>query len=68
MNKHFFLIQENQVKYLSILYMNKIDNQYYVIAESGKYSDIAQYSEKYDCVSIKTVLSENLDRLKQLVA
>lgn len=68
MNKHFFLIQDYQIRFLSILYMNKIDNQYYVLAESGKYSDIAQYSEKYDCVSIKTVLTDNLDRVRQLVA
>lgn len=51
-----------------MLYLNRIDNQFYVLNESGRYSDIAQYSEKYDCVSIKTVLSENLDRSKQIVA
>ena len=68
MNKHFFLIQDHQIKYLSALYENKIDNQYYILAQSGKYSDIAQYSAKYDCVSVKTVLTGNLDESKQLVA
>jgi len=68
MNRHFFLIQDDQIRYLNMLYLNRIDNQFYVLNESGRYSDIAQYSEKYDCVSIKTVLSENLDRSKQIVA
>ena len=63
---HFFLVKENQVKYLSRLYENKIDGQYYILGSSGKYSDIAQYSIKYDCVSIKTVLTENLDIKKEL--
>ena len=68
MKQHFFLIQDYQVKYLTMLYAHKLDNEYYVLSDNGKYADIAQYSEKYDCVSIKTVLSDNLDRNKQLVA
>jgi len=65
---HFYLVKEEYIKYLTILYLNKIDNQYYILGSSGRYSDIAQYSSKYDCVSIKTVITENLDRTKRLVA
>lgn len=58
---HFFTLNENKLDDLNILFKNKTDNQYCVLNSYGKYSDIAQYSKKYDNIKLVCVLTDNLD-------
>ena len=66
--KKFYVIPLDDVSKIKRLYSNRINNQYIVLNYYEEYSDIAQYSLKYDMVSIKTVKTSNLDTTKELVA
>lgn len=66
--KKFYIIPLDDVSKIKRLYSNRINNQYIVLSYYEEYSDIAQYSLKYDMVSIKTVKTSNLDTTKELVA
>lgn len=66
--KKFYIIPLNDVSKIKRLYSNRINNQYIVLNYYEEYSDIAQYSLKYDMVTIKTVKTSNLDTTKELVA
>lgn len=60
-NKHFFCVNNSQLNSLTELLTNKIDNQFIVVQDYGDYSDIAQYSSKYDNVKFVCVKTDNLD-------
>lgn len=66
--KKFYIIPLNDVSKIKLLYSNRINNQYIILNYYEEYSDIAQYSLKYDMVTIKTVKTSNLDTTKELVA
>ena len=66
--KKFYVIPLDDVSKIKRLYSNRINHQYTVLNYYEEYSDIAQYSLKYDMVSIKTVKTSNLDTTKELVA
>lgn len=58
---HFFFIEDKHIAALSRLFRDAIDGAYIVLASSRDFSDIAQYSEKYQNVKVITVRTDNLD-------
>lgn len=58
----FYTLEERQVKRILTLFERKFNNEYVLLADSNGFSDIAQYSEKYQNVRLCTVRSENLDK------
>lgn len=64
---HFFFIEENHLKGITELMRRKNDDEYIVIANSKGYSDIIQYSAKFQNLKVITCKSENLNRNNELV-
>lgn len=58
---HFFFIEENLLNPIGKLFVRKNDREYVVLAQSGGFTDIAQYCSKYQNVKVVTVRTENLD-------
>lgn len=63
---HFFYLEENRLNGLFKLFKNKQDGQYMVLNESNGYSDIAQYSEKYQNIRIISVKTDHLKKEDEL--
>lgn len=63
----FFNLEEEHVKKIYALTKLKNDNQYVVLQHGHRFSDIAQWSDKYQNVRIITVPTEKLDRRLELV-
>lgn len=57
----FFVVQVEQVEKLRNLVDRKIDGEYVVLQQSNGFTDIAQFSSKYQAVRIVTVPSGRLD-------
>lgn len=62
----FFTVQEDQVHRIGKLFENQREGEYVVLQQSNGFSDIAQYSEKYQAVKVITVPSNRLDWAKRL--
>jgi len=58
---HFFFLEDNHIALLSRLFRDCVDGAYFVLSSSRDFSDIAQYSEKYQNVKVITVRTDNLD-------
>ena len=58
---HFFFIEEANMNLISDLFANRINDQYVILNQNNGYSDIVQYSEKYQNVKVVTVMTRNLD-------
>ena len=56
----FFTLEEKQVQNIMKLFERKFNNEYVLIQSSNGFTDIAQYSDKYQNVRLCTVKSENL--------
>lgn len=57
----FFNLEAEHINSINRLVANRRDNEYVVLAESNGFTDIAQWSDKYQNVRIVTVRSCNLD-------
>lgn len=62
----FVLVQEDDLKQMRRLFDNARDNEYVLLSESNGFSDIAQYSDKYQAIRIVTVVSKHLDWTNRL--
>lgn len=58
---HFFFIEENHLPYILKLFSHKNNGEYVVLNESNGFSDIAQYSEKYENIRVITVPTNKLN-------
>lgn len=63
----FFNIEEKHMPGLSRLFRDKIDSQFIILGSANGFTDIAQYSTKYQNVRVITVRTENLDYTYRLV-
>lgn len=63
---HFFLIEEEHISGIQRLFQDKLDGEYFVLARSGRFTDIAQYVDKFADVKIITVPADKLDRSREL--
>lgn len=57
----FFNLEAEHINSINRLIQNKRDNEYVVLSEANGFTDIAQWSDKYQNVRIVTVRSVNLD-------
>lgn len=62
----FFNLEAEHVNSINKLVQNKRNNEYVVLQESNGFTDIAQWSDKYQNVRIITVRSANLDWTNRL--
>lgn len=62
----FFTIQSDQIRQIEKLIHNARDNEYVVLQQSNGFSDIAQWSDKYQCVKVITVPTDRLDWTQRL--
>ena len=62
----FVLVQEDDLRQMKRLFENARDNEYVLLQESNGFSDIAQYSDKYQALRIVTVVSKHLDWTNRL--
>lgn len=65
MQKMFFM-DENDLKKVQLLLINKIDNEYVVLQQNNRLADIVQYSAKYQNVHLACVPVDKLDPLLRL--
>ena len=63
---HFFFIEDYQIASLEKLILRKNDGEYIVLASSNGFSDIAQYTDKFQDLKIIAVPSRKLDPKKEL--
>lgn len=57
----FFNIEEEALVSMNQLMRNKRDNEYVVLNSANGFTDIAQYSSKYQNLHLVTVRSDALD-------
>lgn len=57
----FFYIEEELIKSVNLLFRNKFDGQFVILSKGARFSDIAQWSDKYNNVRIVTVPNDKLD-------
>lgn len=63
---HFIFLTEDQVNDIKTLFKNRFNNEYIVLNEGNGFSDIAQFSEKYDNVRLVTVRNDKLSKADKL--
>lgn len=60
--QHIFAIQEKDLPKVKLLFSHKFDGEYFVLTQSNGFSDIAQWSDKYQNIKILTVPTDRLNR------
>lgn len=63
---HFFFLEQLDLIKCKQLLDESIDGLYFILSKNEKYSDIVQYSKKYDNLRVITVYSDNLDKNLEL--
>lgn len=64
--KKYFVIDETACKYIYKLLKDKIDMQYIRLNTGNGFSDIVQYSEKYQSCRVITVRNDKLNTDNEL--
>lgn len=59
--QHIFAITESQLKKVNIIASHKFDGEFTVLSRGETFSDIAQWSDKYQNVKILTVPTQKLN-------
>lgn len=59
--QHIFAITEKHLLGVNALAKHKLDGEFVILAYSGSFCDIAQWSDKYQNVKILTVPTSKLD-------
>lgn len=65
--QHIYGIEESHLNKIEKLFDDKLDGEYFCISEGPVFSEICQWSDKYQNVKILTVPTEKLDYRKRLV-
>lgn len=63
----FFNLEESAITGINRLWQRKYNNEYVVLGQANGFTDIAQYSDKYQNIRIVTVRTENLDLSSRLI-
>lgn len=63
---HMFFLEEQKIRLLQRLVLEKIDGSYIVLQRGSDFSDIAQWSDKYQNIKFVCVRTDRLDESQRI--